>query len=355
MIRFLKNIVVVTVPALILLVVFLEIFFRVGIPATSFPPACFDDVEGIFRFCSGGGEGRATFGKFARQRGRWRVNNFGWNSPVDYEAEKTRPRVAVIGDSFIEAFQVDNDKSYPSLLRSAVGDRYDVYSIGISGAALSEYLNMSRYANRHFDPDVFVFNVVSNDFLESIHEFNAHDIHMMMLSVGDSSITEVAPRADHSMSQFNWKRRWIRKSAIVRYLVFNLKLQQTLALMFSPKDFSDNIVIDPAVRQAEPIRRAVDYILGKLEEENPGKRIVFVRGAPQQDIYKGTLDESPVLFLSDILCDACEAYGFEFIDLAGPMRADWEANHTKFNSQYDGHWNEYGHRFVCDQLLTLGF
>jgi hypothetical protein len=224
--EFFKNLIIVSIPSLIVLFLLLEIFFRVGIPATSWPHACFDQEERIFKFCANGGEGTYTIGKLANQRGRWRVNNHGWNSSVDYDREKTRKRIAVIGDSYIEAFQVDCDEAYPSLLREEIGDRYDVFSFGMSGSPLSQYLHMSRYACRNFDPDVLIFNVRYNDFLESIFELNRGDTVMMMLSITDNSIVETTPRPDYSFSEFSWKKRLLRKSAVVRYLVFNLKIKQ---------------------------------------------------------------------------------------------------------------------------------
>ena len=221
MAKFIKNAITITLPALIILLFMLELFFRFVIPAMDRPRTCFDDGDRILKFCPDAGTGRATFGKFAQQRGRWEINDHGWNSPIAYRTEKDRPRIAVIGDSYIEAFHVDTDKSYPSLMRAEIGDRHDVYSYGISGASLSEYLNISRYVNRHFDPDVVIFNIRYNDFAESVFELNPADTHMLMISITDSSVTETEPRPNYSFSQFSLKRRILRKSAIARYLIIN--------------------------------------------------------------------------------------------------------------------------------------
>ena len=89
-----------------------ELFFRVVIPASNPPKACFDENELLYKFCPNQGSGVMTIGKKASIRTRWRVNNYGWNSDIDYCQEKSLPRIAIIGDSFIEAFQVDLKKSY---------------------------------------------------------------------------------------------------------------------------------------------------------------------------------------------------------------------------------------------------
>lgn len=69
MIRFLRNVLLSTLPALVVLFVLLEVFFRIGIPALRAPRACFDEKERIFKFCRGAGEGTATYGRLAQQRG----------------------------------------------------------------------------------------------------------------------------------------------------------------------------------------------------------------------------------------------------------------------------------------------
>ena len=120
--RAIRNILLVTVPTFLGLILVLEVIFRTAIPACRLPAACFDEKAGLFKYCPGAGEGLATFGPFAEQRGRWRINGHGGNSAIDYEERKTRPRIAVIGDSYVEAFQVDADRNYPALMRAALAD-----------------------------------------------------------------------------------------------------------------------------------------------------------------------------------------------------------------------------------------
>jgi hypothetical protein len=355
MVRFFRNIFLITLPSLVILFLILEVFFRFVLPATDRPQACFDTAERIFKHCPDAGEGVATFGKYARQRGHWRINNHGWNSPIDYNKHKDRPRIAVIGDSYVEAFQVDVDKAYPSLMRAEIGDRYDVYSFGISGASLSEYLNISRYVNRNFDPDILIFNIRYNDFAESVFEINRGDTHMLMISVSDTSVTETIPRPNHSFSQFSLKRRLLLKSALVRYLTFNLKIRQVVRDMFHHREYSGNVAIRSVEEHRDLIETAATYVFERLSEENRGKRVIIVMAAPRQDIYDGTLAQSRVLFLNELVQRLSSAHGFELLDLTEPMLEDYRINHIPFNSPLDAHWNAYGHAFVARQVLSLGF
>jgi hypothetical protein len=90
-------------------------------------------------------------------RTRMRTNNFGYNNLWDYHPEDTTPLLMVIGDSFVEALTVDSGKSTAEILNSTVSGRGRVYSIGVSGAALSQYLAFAEFSKNSFHPSVIAF------------------------------------------------------------------------------------------------------------------------------------------------------------------------------------------------------
>ena len=158
--NFLKQLAAITLPTLVVLFLLLEVVFRFVIPASNPPLGYFDDDTLMMRLDPASPEGLNTIGAFARQPAKWRVNSYGWNSPIDYAEARTpgKKRIAVIGDSYIEALQVDIDQSYPALLHQRLAGSAEVFAFGRSGASLSQYLHMSRYAAKTFDPDVLVLN-----------------------------------------------------------------------------------------------------------------------------------------------------------------------------------------------------
>jgi hypothetical protein len=65
-----------------------------------------------------------------------------------------RTRVAVIGDSYVEAFQVPHYASLAEQLEALLGeDRTEVYRFGISGAPLSQYLYMFETEVAAYNPE----------------------------------------------------------------------------------------------------------------------------------------------------------------------------------------------------------
>ena len=106
----LKNILIVTLPSIVIVFLLLELIFRIAIPATDPPMGYFNEKEKIYSFSNQREEGQITIGRFAEIRSQWRINNMNWNYPIDYHFVEGKKLIAVIGDSYIEAFQVDADE-----------------------------------------------------------------------------------------------------------------------------------------------------------------------------------------------------------------------------------------------------
>ena len=350
-----KNLLFVSVPSILLILILLELVFRFVIPAANKPDLLYDRQEGIIHFdASANSRGVFTVGRFALQRGHWRVNNYGWNSPVDYKKEKDgKLRIAVIGDSFIESLMVDNTKTYPSLIRNYSLNSWDVYSFGISGAPLSQYLNMSRYVARHFDPDIFVINLVYNDFDESLSGLKDTPYFEKLAIDAAGKVTEVQPKPYHISKH----KKLMKRSALVRYLYDNLKLRYVLTEKFGRKaqaqSLNANVNVGAIAQNKAKLDLLIRYVFGKLRSENPGKDILLVLDGPRFDIYNSALGKSNVLFMNRLVSQAATSCHLALLDLTPVFASDYQKHRRAFNSGYDSHWDEYGHKVTADTLYRL--
>ena len=68
---------------------------------------------------------------------RVRINNFGFVSDFDYDPTATTPLLAVIGDSFVEAFMVPFPQTCAGRLAATLNDPARVYAFGTSRSPLS--------------------------------------------------------------------------------------------------------------------------------------------------------------------------------------------------------------------------
>lgn len=350
----LGNFSLVTVPTLLLLLVCLEIFFRWVLPASDLPRRFFDKQFGVVRFdTTESRDGLNTIGPWAEQRGRWHVNNAGWNSDIDYHPrnERHRPLVAIIGDSFIEAFSVDVDSSIATYLRQRAGDDFDVYAFGMAGAPLSQYLQMSRYVRAVYEPDLMIVNVVENDFDQSIQEFNQGVPFFLVLKVDGESVSEVAPKPYVP----NRLLRMLRHSATVRglYLNYGLGTWTERAKARRSARHDANVDVNGAAARRAKIVLATDYVVRQFVAENPKHRVVFVMDALRRDIYRGTLDRSAVGWMSRLLAESCSRHDCLFLDLNDSFAETFRREGIQFDTQFDSHWNAYGHANACDALYRF--
>lgn len=99
-----------------------------------------------------------------------RINRHGWR---DHDRTLRKPdgvyRVAVIGDSYVEAMQVELDSTFMSIAERADGPGLEVLNMGRSGMAPAEELLVLERDALAFDPDaVAVFFFPLND-IDDVH------------------------------------------------------------------------------------------------------------------------------------------------------------------------------------------
>jgi hypothetical protein len=345
----LKNIILITIPTLLILFIILELFFRFVIPASNPPLTVYNHEEQLTHYSNNKPRGVVTVGKFAEIRSKWTINNSGWNYPIDYlNAREVKPLIAVIGDSFIESFHVDSDESYPFLLRERMYPEKEVYAFGMGGIPLSQYFQINRYVNKNFNPETVIFNLTHSDFEESFKKyFYRRDI--WQIAEADSTYSIVPPDINNISPTSTFWKKALYRSAIFRYLHRNLYIFNLLNQDKDVEVEANSRVVGDINKQSDIIE-GTDFLFSEIKAENTGKRVIFIFDAPRYKIYDGTLETSKEKWKYEMVKSLCNKYEFEFIDLTVPMQQDYLKNNTKFNSVVDHHWNEYGHQFVANLL-----
>lgn len=371
---FLKNILLVTVPTLIITILLLELILSFLMPLPSRPETIYDQPTDILKFSPESGTGTYTKGKFFQIRADWSINNAGWNSLVDYKADTEKDRIAIIGDSYVEALQVDVDEKYAHLMRNMLGPDTEVYSFGKSLYALPQYLHVSRHVVETYNPSTLIINVVHNDFEESLEGEGADLRHqaLMQLIVGeDSTITERSPYYHPYLQQRlnpGWVRSLMLKSRLQRYIRYPdflgiqpFRMAQGFLNQSDSDSDSDNEQKDPQYEanvnveeidsKEVQIRLATEYVIRTIREENPDKKIIFVMDTPRGFIYRDVpVENSGVYWLHQLMEEMTTKYDVGFIDLTSVMKKDYLENGKEFNSEVDTHWNEHGHQLVAKTL-----
>jgi hypothetical protein len=283
-----------------------------------------------------------------------RSNNYGYANLIDYDPKAPAPLFAVIGDSFVEAHEVDAGKSAAELLHKAAGGRARVYSFGLSGGALPQYLAYARYAHDTFHPRGMAFVIIGNDFDESLLKYAKSPRLHHFDERGRLVLTDyrLAPA-----------KQVLRHSAFIRYVMLNMisgyRLDQ-LRAWWRGQDY-DRVTPEMRLRSRLPdSKQAVDWFFARLPEMS-GLRpssIVFVVDALRPAIYSeqglaaahGSYEEQ----MRDYLAEQARARGYEVIDLNPVFRSRYQREQRRFEFPTDKHWNELGHRVVAEELVRSG-
>ncbi|WP_341225357.1 SGNH/GDSL hydrolase family protein [uncultured Arcticibacterium sp.] len=332
---------------LVMVFLALELFFTFIIPASNSPESFYDEADKIVKF-KPNTEGTMTLGPWAEQPFYWHINNAGWNNLRDYDADDNRPLIAVIGDSYIQPIGVDIDKSYPVLLQEKLKAKYRVYQFGMSGAPLSQYLHMSRYVTAKYKPDIIIFNIVHNDFIESLSCYTLPGRNYMAI---DSSSKKEVFLPFHSYLGI---AQLARKSNLICYLMRNLKINSTLVHQNLPVETFDLMVDMPkqtAIR--EKVEEVTDLLLTRMKNENPDSKLVFVMDGLRTEIELKNYENKTNSWLNRMMKDKVEALGIPFLDLTDYFQSEFNKNNTSFSSKVDPHWNNYGHHKVYEALYPF--
>jgi len=285
------------------------------------------------------------------------VNNYGFLNDQDYRLEYTSPLLAIIGDSYVEAAQVENRDSMHGILSKRTGGRGRVYSFGTSGSPLSNYLAYAKYATGKFHADALVFMIVGNDFDESLTKYNTTPgFHYF----SDSSDHLEYVRKDYDPS---FVRRLLRKSALVRYVTLNGEVSlRTVTGMFSNgevttrEEFVGNTLADAREERVSDSIKAIDMFFQELPLQTglEHDRILFVLDGMRPDLY----DEGALMKAGGSYFDLMRRHfmevaaneGYEVVDLQPAFIKKHQSEGIRFEFPSDGHWNEAGHSLVAEEI-----
>lgn len=288
---------------------------------------------------------------------RKRTNNFGFVNDYDYVRSDLDPLMVVIGDSYIEANQVINAESISGLLADKVKDSGRVYSLGFSGAALSQYLAFAEYAKNELSPDSMVIVIIGNDFgrhnlLKYLSGQTAY--HYFEEKDGQYVLT----RIDYKIGLIN---KFLRKSALLRYMKFNLKVntlltQHPIETKDNSSQFIGNVPRNVSNQYLKESEKVVDEFFHQLPfRSGLGKnRILFLLDGIRPSLYSdhGLIDAKNSYFdrMRSYFRMAAERLGYEVKDMQPVFIKKNRYDGSTFEFPNDGHWNKLGHNLAASEV-----
>lgn len=272
-------------------------------------------------------------------------NNYGFLNDQNYDPAEKKPLLAVIGDSFVEAAMVPYPKTLQGRLATSVNSFGRVYSFGISGAGLSDYLILAEYVNKTFKPDGIIFIIISNDFDESIQKSSGHYYFSVEPNTGEL----VLKRADYDIGFF---RKIFRNSSLFMYLMTDVIFR---------RGYQTNIKKTKDEKAISDLKMAVNTFFKELPKRSglDSSRILFAVDGMRELIYNPEKSIEAKGCDFDIMrryfIDKSTELGYETIDLQNVFEKHHKSHKQRFEYPTDEHWNERGHEVAASAIIKSSF
>ncbi|RED48652.1 hypothetical protein [Aestuariispira insulae] len=285
------------------------------------------------------------------------INQAGFRNDQEYSNDTSTPTIGIIGDSYVEAVQVDYQDTFYGRLSEEFSDRLNVYSFGFSGAPLSQYLIWAKHAREEYGVDYLNFVIIANDFGESLAKYKkGPEFHHF------SPCETEAPclrRVDYAPGQVNFLAR---HSALVRYLINNMRIFSVPALARQKwsewtqdqeqVDYVANVSATVSQERVTDSYRAIDAFLDALPEmtQLPPNRISMIMDGRDCSDDGAVFNASYFNLMRIYMAQEAQKRGYTVLDLRPAFRKDYDLHGSTFEALRDGHWNERGHQLVARTL-----
>ncbi|PID29333.1 MAG: hypothetical protein CR982_02995 [Candidatus Cloacimonadota bacterium] len=280
------------------------------------------------------------------------LDSLGFNNyPYKLEKDPNQKRVVIIGDSFTEAFQVDRDSNFVTLLGKSLGSGYEVLNFGISGATMSDHIYTSNFISKKLDPDIIILevNTLADFGSENFNPQNWLHIENDKNSYKISSNYSLDKKT--KIKNFLYNFSGLSGYAIVRFkeLIYSIK-------RFSSVDNSSNKSFD-LQKKKEELENLVSWELSCLKKNYTNIVVISLDNLPIIEDNKFKLPNKSVsrkfeedLIKSKLLSENIELIEVEkkIMELSLKNRISYiGANNKKVGF---GHLNNKGHRVVSKIL-----
>lgn len=289
-----------------------------------------------------------------------KANSQGFHD-TEFSLEKPEDvyRIAVIGDSFVEAYQVPIQDSFQYLLEEKLNQRlerkkrFEVYSFGTGGTGTFEhYLYLNQYVLK-YKPDLVILAFLPmNDFKDDFR---------LRAEISDSQgrIRKVVP----------WSQKLLGHSVLYRWAKAKWQILESFVaaegrvkLLFDWQVFLRDY--PPAWKEVWQMEKNLLKQFEETAKESQGKFLLVSlddmwRTHPSQiekdkELY--SLDKFDLDFdkPEKILGEFSEKEGMAYLALLPIFRERAEKEKTNiFWGGCEGHWDKTGHRWVAETIFQF--
>ncbi|MBP1763007.1 MAG: hypothetical protein H6Q65_65 [Firmicutes bacterium] len=276
--------------------------------------------------------GREGFSAFSR-------NRFGFRNPEIGPKQQDQSRILVLGDSYTEAIQVNNQDTFcsqleQSLHRKGVGN--EVINAGRSGASPAYYIHLADYYTRTFEADFVVIQLNEKDFIEDM----ADRSKPFFIEQDGNDYKTIYRETSNSFTQKHPEL----SSWITRWSIVQLGLQKKESL-FAAKEIKQ----EAKIKKLPALDQIVAWSVRSFKERYKNVVIVFI---PAINYSQPDGQSTEV---EDLLCKYSQIYDVTLINMRPVFMNAYSETLQPLHGFYNtmpgiGHINKEGHRLTAQQL-----
>ncbi|MBI2824161.1 MAG: SGNH/GDSL hydrolase family protein [Planctomycetia bacterium] len=302
---------------------------------------------------------------------------------------KDELRIAVLGDSYTEAFQVPADSRFTEVLARMLGQSpalagrsARVMNFGMSGYGTGQELLVLRDRVAKYQPDLVVLAFLTgNDLSDNSLSLRPHERRPFFF-VQDGQLTLDESFQDWVASEERWPAVLRHKLAdwsrivqlyyqVRRAMQWRTVVAQARALGTAPPrelGLDDEIYQEPTTQPWRDAWELTERLLAAMDEETRamGATLLVVtlsnsdQVEPDPDVrrqYLARLGVSDLFYPDERIRQFCEAHRIAVLTLA-PTLAEYAAAHHEYLHGFEnskigrGHWNALGHR-LAGELIAV--
>ena len=283
-----------------------------------------------------------------------------------------RIRVLSIGDSFVEADQVENHQTFHGLLNHATtknGKQVISTAIGSNGNSFPQYLVHLAFAKKQLGAATtyIVIPIIPNDFSDAFFKGSGLKAgsYFTKQKANKFSILFQPYKSNPAVSA---RRFAINTSSFLRYLIYNLELS-SLAFRYpicylsnagcvSKKNSSSTSSASRNEGQGETHKDATDYFFNGLSHltktRGEKRKTIFILDCQRPQIYteeghEPTCTDERYLYFRRIALSK----GYRVVDMKPVFSKDYASNRGRFEFSNDLHWNKTAHKLVSNEVIKL--
>lgn len=305
----------------------------------------------------------------------------------DYNLEKPAGtiRIALLGDSFLEAMQIDWEKTFAHLLEKKLNENstttFEVMNFGIGGQGTTEELSRYHYYVKKYQPDYVTLFFFPNDFENNQYYLN--DRKKFIEGGGWESIKQSEANFKQDRTDLKYKilktfrsvqylDKLVRQNANLEKIAVEIGLHD-VGIMGAPEDgiHPGFLIFQNPLPESHKFvydftTELIKFFVEQVEKNGSNFLVIYLPQAEQVDeeMWQGVQKDTPGLanyqwdldqpnhFIGQLASNT----QLIFLDLTPAFRQFYQENENKHlydfrGRYYDGHFNENGHRFVADLLV----